>query len=159
MPKPVLTKSGEKARKLPRMANDDRKEQKRSHQKGTEEERTVHCAAPMDICHLKNSELEPKFKNTEGRVLLQSDTVRDESGFYALFTEHGSSASQMTAAKAMDVIARLPGCAGQAADAVSACTLVKMQDASALFKKSQSQNVQIFGYVCLGMVARILFQH
>ena len=33
------------------------------------------------------------------------------------FTEQGSSVSQMTAAKVMDVIARLPDCDGQAADA------------------------------------------
>ena len=32
--------------------------------------------------------------------------------------EQGSSASQMTAAKIMDIISRLPGCDGQAADAV-----------------------------------------
>ena len=31
----------------------------------------------------------------------------------------------MTAAKVMDIISRLPGCAGQAADAVSANTQVK----------------------------------
>ena len=34
----------------------------------------------------------------------------------------------MTAAKIMDVISRLPGCDGQAADAVSAYTQVKMED-------------------------------
>ena len=41
------------------------------------------------------------------------------------FTQQGSSASQMTAAKVMDIISRLPGCDGQAADAVSAYTQVK----------------------------------
>ena len=35
----------------------------------------------------------------------------------------------MTAAKVMDIISRLPGCAGEAADAVSAYTQVKMGDA------------------------------
>ena len=45
----------------------------------------------------------------------------------------------------MDFISRLPGCAGQAADAVSAYTQV--EDAPTLMKK-RSQNVQIFGYVC-----------
>ena len=35
----------------------------------------------------------------------------------------------MTAAKIMDIISRLPGCTGQAADAVSAYTQVKMEDA------------------------------
>ena len=45
--------------------------------------------------------------------MLRGDTVKDDSGAYAVFTEQGSSASQMTAAKVMD-------CDGQAADAVSA---------------------------------------
>ena len=54
--------------------------------------------------------------------------MKDDSGSYAVFTEQGSSASQMKAAKVMDIISRLPGCAGQAADAVSACTQVKMED-------------------------------
>ena len=44
--------------------------------------------------------------------------VKDDSGAYAVLTEQGSSASQMTAAKVKDVIARLPECDGQAADAV-----------------------------------------
>ena len=44
---------------------------------------------------------------------------KDDSGASAVFSAQGSSASQMTAAKVMDVIARLPGCDGQAADAVS----------------------------------------
>ena len=52
-------------------------------------------------------------------------------------TEQGSSASQMTAAKIMDTISRLPGCAGQAADAVSAYTQVKMEDAHKLLENSQ----------------------
>ena len=43
-----------------------------------------------------------------------------DSGSCAVFTEQGSSALQMTAAKVMDIISRLPGCAGHAADAVSA---------------------------------------
>ena len=41
-------------------------------------------------------------------------------------------------------MSRLPGCEGQAADAVSAYTQVKMEDAPSLLK---IQNVQIFGYV------------
>ena len=48
--------------------------------------------------------------------------MKDDSGSYAAFTEHGSSASQMTAVKVTDIISRLPGCAGQAAHAVSADT-------------------------------------
>ena len=41
----------------------------------------------------------------------------------------------MTAAKVMDIISRLPGCARQAADAVSAYTQVKMEDAPKLLKQ------------------------
>ena len=55
--------------------------------------------------------------------------MKDDSGSYAVFTEQGSSASQMTAVKFMDIISRLPGCDGQAADAVSAYTQVEMEDA------------------------------
>ena len=46
---------------------------------------------------------------------------------------------------------RLPGCAGQAADAVSACTQVNTEDAPSLFKKFRSQNAQMFGYVHRGI--------
>ena len=78
-----------------------------------------HFASLMDICHLKNAELEAKHQKYKGRVVLRGDIVKDDSGSYAVFTEQGSSASQMTAAKIMDIISRLPGCDGQAADAVS----------------------------------------
>ena len=69
--------------------------------------------------------------------MLRGDIVKDDSGSYAVFTEQGSSASQMTAAKIMDIISRLPGCDGQAADAVSAYTQVKLEDAHKLLKKSK----------------------
>ena len=41
----------------------------------------------MDICHLKNAELEPKFQNYKGRVVLRGDTVKDNSGSYGVFKE------------------------------------------------------------------------
>ena len=56
----------------------------------------------MDICHLKNLELEPQFQKNKCRVVLRGDIVKDDSGSYAVFTEQGSSASQMTAGKVMD---------------------------------------------------------
>ena len=100
---------------------------------------TVHFASLMDICHLKNAELEAKHQKYKGRVVLRGDIVKDNSGSYAVFTEQGSSASQMTAAKIMDIISRLPGCDGQAADAVSAYTQVKMEDAHKLLKIPKSE--------------------
>ena len=98
----------------------------------------VHFASLKDICHLKNAELEAKHQNYRGRVVLRGDVVKDDSYSYAVFTEQGSSASQMTAAKVIDIISRLPGCAGQAADAVSAETQVKMEDAHKLLKIPKS---------------------
>ena len=45
----------------------------------------------------------------------------------------------MTAAKVTDIISRLPGCAEHAADAVSAYTQVKMEDAPTLLKIPKSE--------------------
>ena len=103
------------------------------------EGRTVHFASSMDLCHLKNSELEPQFQKYKGRVVLRGDIVTDDSGSYAVFTEQGSSASETTAAKVVDIISRLPGCAGQAADAITAYNQVKMEDGPSLLKVLTSE--------------------
>ena len=108
---------------------------------------TVHFASLMDRCHLKYSELEPEVQKCKGRVVLRGDIVKDDSGSYAVFSEQGSSASQMSAAKVMDVIKRLTACAGQAADAVSAYTQVRREDAPLLLKITRSE-CPTFGYVC-----------
>ena len=99
----------------------------------------VHFASIMHICHLKNFELEAKKQKYKARVVLRGDIVKDNSGYYAVFTEQGSSAFQITAAKIMDIISRLPGCDGQAADAVSTYTQVKMEDAYKLLKIPKSE--------------------
>ena len=44
------------------------------------EGKTVHFASLMDICHLKNSELEPTFQKYKGRIVLCGDIVKDDSG-------------------------------------------------------------------------------
>ena len=99
----------------------------------------VHFASLMDICYLKMPELEAKHQKYKGWVVLRGDIVKDDSGAYAVFPEQGPSASQMTAAKIMDIISRLPSCDGQAADAVSAYTQVKMEDAHQLLKIPKSE--------------------
>ena len=91
--------------------------------------RKVHFASLMDLCHLKNSELEPQYQKHKGSVALRGDIVKDDSGSCAVFTERGSSASQMTAAKVMDIISRL---------AVSAYTQIKMEDAQTLLTNCKS---------------------
>ena len=78
-------------------------------------------------------------KKYKGRVVLRGDIVKDDSGSYAVFTEKGSSASQMTAAKVMEIISRLPGCAGQAADAISVYTQVNMEAGPNLLKIPKSE--------------------
>ena len=47
---------------------------------------TVHFASLMDICHLKNAELEAKHQKYKGRVVLRGDIVKDDSGSNAVFT-------------------------------------------------------------------------
>ena len=59
----------------------------------------VHFASLMDICQLKNAELETKHQQYKGRVVLRGDIVKDDSESCPAFTEQGSSASQMAAAK------------------------------------------------------------
>ena len=86
----------------------------------------------MDICHLKNAELEAKHQKYKGRVVLRGDVVKDNLARMPYSPEQGSSASQMTAVKVLDVTARLFGCAGQASDVASAYTQVK--------KKTLQQN-------------------
>ena len=103
------------------------------------DKKKVHFATSMDICHLENAELEAKHQKNKGRVVFRGDTVKDDSGACAVFTEQGSCASQMTAAKVMDVIAKLPDCDGQAADATSAYTQVKLEDALQSLKIPKSE--------------------
>ena len=52
-----------------------------------------------------------KHQKYKGRVVFRGDIVKDNSGSYAVFTEQGFSAFQMTAAKVMEIISRLFGCA------------------------------------------------
>ena len=49
--------------------------------------RKVHFASKMDLCHLKNSELEQKDQKFKGRVVLRGGTVKDDSGSYAVFID------------------------------------------------------------------------
>ena len=134
----------EQARKISVAAEQGQEQKGRSSKRQKKDKRKVHFATLMDICHLKNSELEPKFQKYKGNVVLRGDIAKDDSGAYAVFTEQGSSASQMTAAKVMDVIARLPDCDGQAADAVSAYTQVKMEDAPRLLRIPRSESPEIW---------------
>ena len=96
----------------------------------------------------------PNFRNTKAEMFSEV-TLKNNSGSYAVFTEHGSSPSQMTAAKVMVVIA---GCGGQAADAVSAYTQVKKQDAPSLLKKKIGMS-KYLDMSTKTQIAEIMVQH
>ena len=99
----------------------------------------VHFVSLIDICHLKNAKLETKHQKYRDRVVLRDDIVKDDSGSYAVFTEQGSSVSQMTATKIVDLIAKLPDCEGPASDAMSAFSHVQMEDTPKLLKIAKSE--------------------
>lgn len=75
---------------------------------------------PMNICSEKHFELPIDKCSYKGRSFFRGDTIRDETGFYAVFSEQGTSASRMPAAKFLDAIARLPGNSGEDAYAAGA---------------------------------------
>ena len=137
--KAAVDKKWEKLEKIPAWDLTKVRSKKEVIDEARTEGAKVLFASLMDICHLKSAELEAKHQKYKGRVVLQSNTVKDDSGSCAEFTEQGSSVPQRTAAKVMDIISRLPGCDGQAADAVSAYTQVKMEDASKLFEIQKSE--------------------
>ena len=128
----------EEARKVAGLANDQVLE--RSYSGSTKRAKNSPIwYADGHLSLSKNAELEPKLQKWQGRVVIRGDNVRDDSGVCAVFTEQGSSASHMTAAKVMDVFARLPDCDGHAADAVSVYTQVKIEDAPKLLKIPKSE--------------------
>ena len=82
----------------------------------------------MDLCHEQGVEFNrpDHEKIYKGRVVFRGDQVRDETGFYAVFTEQSASASHMAAIKFMDYIGRIDGNISQDSDAIKAYTQVKL---------------------------------
>ena len=80
--------------------------------------------------------------------MLRGDVLKDDSGASAVFTEQGSSASQVIAATVMDVIAKLPGCTYWTSRrrSISLRPCEKWRTLQGCFK-FKSHNVQTYGYV------------
>ena len=121
------------------------------------ESKTIHFASLM----LKNSELEPKNQMFQKVELYSKVTLWK---MIQALTQYLQSKVHLRhrwqLQKAMDVISRLPRCAGQAADAISAYTQVKMEGAHDVTENSQSQNVQTFRDTSTTtQVAQIIVQH
>ena len=89
----------------------------------------VHFASLMDICHLKNAELEAKHQKYKGRVVLRGDTVKDDSGSYAVFTS--------------------PDCQGAQDKQLTQCLLLPRSKWKMLTNclKFPNRSVQTFGFV------------
>ena len=85
---------------------------------------TIHFGELMRLCHVKHSELDAALtlRSYKGRIVFRGDNVKDESGFLAVFSEQGTSASHLAAAKFLDAIARMPDCDGIDDDATGAYT-------------------------------------
>ena len=84
----------------------------------------VHFGTLRALCHEKNAELQLEDPDYKGRVVFRGDQVKDEDGYYAVFSEQGTSASHMAATKFLDAIARLPDFDGEDSDALGAYTQV-----------------------------------
>ena len=76
----------------------------------------------MPLCHVKHSELAKEFHSYKGRVVFRGDNVKDEQGYLAVFSEQGTSASHIAAAKFLDALARFDGNDGEDSDAMGAYT-------------------------------------
>ena len=87
--KQLWKKNGKSLSQFQHGTAEKKREQWRGHDRGTENNKKVHFASLMYLCHLKNSELEPQFQKCKGRVVLRGDIVKDDSGAYAVFTEQG----------------------------------------------------------------------
>ena len=61
----------EKARDDPSMAIGESQEQEEGYSGSTKRKKKVHFATLMDICHLRNAELESKLQKYTGRVVLR----------------------------------------------------------------------------------------
>ena len=107
-------------------------ERSKCKQQAREKGITRHFGRVKQLCHIKNAELEAKFRKYKGRAVFEGDWITDEEGFRAVFTEQGASATQMASTKFLDAIARMPGCIGQDADAEGAYTQMKFADAAEL---------------------------
>ena len=117
----------------------------------------VHFASLMDICHLKNAELETKHQKYNGRVVLRGDIVKDDSGSYAVFTEQGSSASQMTAAKDHGYYLQIAGLRWTSSRRSISLYPSEMEDANKLLKIPISECPDI--WIRLPQMAKIMVQY
>eukprot|EP00959_Pyramimonas_sp_CCMP1952_P359369 7524891-Pyramimonas_sp.AAC.1 len=62
----------------------------------------VHFFNIMELSSVKHEELPPELRKFKGRVVVQGNTGKDESGLAAIFADAASSASHIEASKLCD---------------------------------------------------------
>ena len=118
-----------------------------SREEPEEHKRTVHFALLMNICHLKNSELEAKHQKYKGRVVLRGDIVKDNSGSSAVFNEQGSSASQNDSSKDHGYHLQIAWLRWTSSRRSISLYPSKNGRCSQIVKKLQNRSVQLLGFV------------
>ena len=96
----------------------------------------VHFASLMDICHLNKAEKEAKHQKYKGSSCTprrKGKTIQDQRSFHRARIFSISKDSRQK----QEIISRLPGCDGQAADAEPAYTQVKMEDSHKFIENSK----------------------
>ena len=86
----------------------------------------AHFGQLMILCHIKNAQPECDLWEYKGRLVFRGDQVKDEDGKYAVFSEQGTCASHLMAARFVDAIAHMPGMSGEDADATGAYTQTQL---------------------------------
>ena len=116
---------------------DEVMEHKKIVEKYAKMDKKVHFGTLRTICHEKHSELPLSQRIYKGRVVFRGDIVKDADGFYAVFSEQGTSSSHMAATKFMDALARCPGNDGEDSDAIGAYTQVRLSEVEKIVGKRQ----------------------
>ena len=91
-----------------------------------QENKKVHFGSLMQLCHVKNAQLDSSQWKYKGRIVFRGDVVKDEDGHFAVFSEQGTSSSHLMAARFVDAVSRMPGMLGQDADATGAYTQIPL---------------------------------
>ena len=74
----------------------------------------------MPLCFIKNSQIPEAQRTYKGCVVLRGDCIKNDTGYLAVFSEQGTSASHMAASKMLAALAHMPDMEGQDADACGA---------------------------------------
>ena len=138
--KAAVDKERKKLETIPARHLDKAKGTKEVILEAQKEKTKVHFATLMDFCHLKIAELEPKHQKIQRTSRAPRWHCEKTTQVHTQYLQNKDrQLRKVAAAKVMDVVARLPDCVGQATDAVSACTQVKMEDAPRVLNIPKSE--------------------